>query len=313
MRIAIVIPYFGKWPSYFNFFLKGCEANQWLDIIFFTNCAVPEHHPANVYFNVSSLKEIACLASKKLGFELEIRTPYKLCDLKPFYGLVFEDYLTNYQFWGYGDIDLIYGNLKSFVMPRIEAGFDILSSRQEIVSGSFAVLRNTDYINKLGKRMPDYITLLRSNRYEALDETAHSNVTWQGKSRLELPENCFTKVVAQAAFENKVKASFTTICKEHIDFQETIHYDYPVLTFENETIGYYHYVINKNKPGFKIPKWEQIPDHFVVTYSGFYTLNELTYFQLLSGYRRVTGHSKSLLSRIYNKLIRESNRILHRN
>ena len=36
---------------------------------------------------------------------------YKLCGCKPFYGVIHKEELRGYDYWGFGDIDLIYGDL----------------------------------------------------------------------------------------------------------------------------------------------------------------------------------------------------------
>ena len=54
------------------------------------------------------------LSSRKLGFEVYLERPYKCCDLKPAYGVIFEEYLTAYSYWGHCDFDLIFGDLQYF-------------------------------------------------------------------------------------------------------------------------------------------------------------------------------------------------------
>lgn len=306
-RIAVIIPYFGKWPYFFHLFLKGCENNQWLDILFFTDCPVPNQHPTNVYFYPSSLSSISQLASKKLSAEIRIMNGYKLCDLRPFYGLVFTDYLKSYQYWGYGDIDLIYGDLKPFVIPRIEAGFDVLSSRKELLSGSFSLFRNNNFITNLGTRIPNYIDKLRSKKHECLDETGHSNVVWEGGSKKDLPEACFTKVVINAHDNHEIKASFETICKEHIDSKEIIHYANRTIVFNNQNLGYYHFVCNKNDPKYILPRWKEVPDDFCITKTGFYTVEQYKFYTLISKFRLISGFSKFTSQRILKKIRFRSN------
>ncbi len=301
-KIAIVIPYMGKWPVYFDLYLKGCAANGWLDVIIFTDCPVPEKHPDNVRFIPSSLKKTSELATLKLGAALDFQFGYKLCDLRPFYGIVFEDYLAAYDFWGYGDIDLIYGNLAQFIIPRIKGGAHLISSRRELFTGSFALLRNTPDINNLGKTIPDYRQFLQSKNYECLDETAHSNIVWQGGSKLELPNHSFTKIIAQAAQEKKWKVSFETICKEHLQGNEQIRYSQAGLFFNNESLGYFHYVTNKNKPGFVWPTWKKLPDTFIITDSGFYRNSQVKFLPLIRLYRKLLGNGFNILLRIAKKV-----------
>jgi hypothetical protein len=102
-RIAIVIPYFGKLPVYFNVFLKGCTYNTDLfDVLLFTDIKAPSDLPPNVKFFPINFSEIKKLAEAQLGFEISLEMPYKLCDFKPTYGIIFQEYLKKYDFWALG-------------------------------------------------------------------------------------------------------------------------------------------------------------------------------------------------------------------
>lgn len=72
--------------------------------------------PYNVEVIYKTLEELKDLFEKKLSIRIENLQPYKLCDFRPSYGLVFEEYLESYDYWGFCDIDLIWGNL-SFIFP----------------------------------------------------------------------------------------------------------------------------------------------------------------------------------------------------
>ena len=148
-KICIVIPYFGTWPEWINYFLLSCKYNPSVDWQFFTDCGVPEVSSKNLTFHHTTLTEFNKLASNQLNLELSIKNPYKLCDLKPAYGLIFQDYLKNYDFWGYGDIDLIYGDIETFITSHLLDTYDIISNHKDFVAGHFCLLRNTPGINQL--------------------------------------------------------------------------------------------------------------------------------------------------------------------
>lgn len=57
------------------------------------------------------MDEIKVTASEKLSFAVNIGYPYKLCDFKPAYGFLFPEIIKRYDFWGHGDIDVVYGNI----------------------------------------------------------------------------------------------------------------------------------------------------------------------------------------------------------
>lgn len=301
-KIVIIIPYFGSWPSYFNIFLKGCQHNNWLDILFFTDCPLPKKKPRNVRFIETSLNRLSSLITEKIGVETIITKPYKLCDFRPCYGLIFEDFLKDYNYWGYGDIDLIYGDLKPSIINRINEGFDVLSSREEILSGSLSVFKNTPFINNLFKSSKEYIHLLNSDKHYGLDETANSDLTWQGGSKLDLAHHCFTYLIAYEALKKTLKVSFVTICKEHLGSSEIISYQNGILKIEETSLAYYHYVGNKNSSGYKLANWNNVPDCFFITETGFYKNDQFYWF--IHYYRKISGFIFNLPKRVWKRLIR---------
>ena len=53
-------------------------------------------YPSNVHVVPMTLEEFKANAKKKLGFDVCIPQPYKLCDFKPAYGFLFEDYIQDW-------------------------------------------------------------------------------------------------------------------------------------------------------------------------------------------------------------------------
>src|SRR4051812_20515840 len=115
MKIAIAICYMGKMPWYFRYFAHSCRYNPTVDFYIITDNTITGDIPGNVKPVYMSLDEINKLSAQKLGFEVNINSGYKLCDFKPAYGFIFNDLLKDYDFWGHGDIDVIFGNIRSFI------------------------------------------------------------------------------------------------------------------------------------------------------------------------------------------------------
>ncbi len=125
-RFAIVIPYFGKFKPSISLFLESCNRNPDVDWHIFTDCAVPEGISlnTNIKWHTATLETVSSLIKKKLGFQIELTRAYKLCDLKPFYGMIFADWLEGYEYWGFGDTDVIYGRLFEYLQTINYAAYD---------------------------------------------------------------------------------------------------------------------------------------------------------------------------------------------
>lgn len=111
MKIALIVPYFGKFPSYFQLTLNSCAINSsHYDWLFFTDDRTRYQHPNNVKFVYTSFENMKKIVQSKFDFRISLNRPYKLCDYKPAYGWIFAEYLKSYDYWGHCDIDCIYGN-----------------------------------------------------------------------------------------------------------------------------------------------------------------------------------------------------------
>jgi len=106
-KLALVLPYYGTLPNYFNFYLKSLEPMNF-DVLFFSDLVIADC-PLNFKATRLSIEELASLAAQKLGTEACLRNGRRLCDFKPMYGHIFEDYLKEYDYWAFGDCDLVYG------------------------------------------------------------------------------------------------------------------------------------------------------------------------------------------------------------
>jgi len=169
-KIAIVIPYFGRWPEWFRYFLQSCRYNTSVNWFFFTDCKVPEIDGEHIRFFQFTLDNFNELASRKTGVKIDIKHPYKLCDLKPAYGDIFAEYLTEFDFWGYGDIDLIYGNFKQFFTDEMLTGHDILSNHDEFISGHLCLIRNSPVTVSLYRKDGIYKKAFCDPLYTGFDE-----------------------------------------------------------------------------------------------------------------------------------------------
>ncbi len=174
MKILIIIPHFGIWPPWLAYFLQTCEANPDFSWLIYSNCKKPEVYPENVKFIQQSLSDFNLLATKKLNIKINISRPYKICDLRPSFGEIFEDYIKDFDFWGYSDLDLFYGNLNQFLTKKVLANFDLISVRKDYFSGHFALYRNTTIVNSLYKKGIRYREIFQDNNHHyAFDERSN--------------------------------------------------------------------------------------------------------------------------------------------
>lgn len=93
-KCCFIIPYFGKLPNYFPLFLKTCQYNTNFDWLVFTDDGTEYDYPQNVQRVEMTFSELKQKIQSKFDFPISLSTPYKLCDYKPAYGYIFEEYLA---------------------------------------------------------------------------------------------------------------------------------------------------------------------------------------------------------------------------
>lgn len=141
--INIIIPYFGEFPNYYQFFLNSCGYNYTINWTIITDNTLDYKYPPNVKRVSMTFEELLRLFRSKFDFNLAINSFHKLCEFKPAYGYIFDNLIEGYDYWGYGDLDLIYGDMRSFLTD------DILSYDKVFTLGHLSLVRNNEVINKL--------------------------------------------------------------------------------------------------------------------------------------------------------------------
>lgn len=169
-RLALLVPYFGRVPDYADLWLESCRRNPGIDWILLTDCRFDHELPPNVYVHSMSFAGLADRLAERFDFALGLETPYKLCDFRPAFGHVLADYLKGYDFWGYCDLDVIFGDIRKFVTESV-----LDSSDKVFTGGHLSFMRNDEEINrtyqdgaKLG--LLDFRTVFSSPRSFAFDE-----------------------------------------------------------------------------------------------------------------------------------------------
>jgi hypothetical protein len=93
-----------------------------------------------------------------------------VCDFRPAFGEIFQDYMKEYDYWGFCDSDIIFRNLWEVIGNKINKGYDFISGYTDFVSGPMCFIRNSDILNSIYKLSGDYTKVFSSNEYEGFEE-----------------------------------------------------------------------------------------------------------------------------------------------
>ncbi len=136
--IAFIVPYFGKLPNLFPLWLLTCAKNPTVDWFIFTDDKTPYNYPPNVKVRYCTFDDIRQKIQLCYDFKISLDRPYKLCDYRVAYGEIFNEEIRSYDFWGYCDLDLLWGNIRKFYTDDVLERFDKIGFQ-----GHSSIYRNT--------------------------------------------------------------------------------------------------------------------------------------------------------------------------
>lgn len=140
-KTAIIIPYYGKWPEWMDLYLYSCSKNPQLDFLIITDIETPHKVYSNTHFIYMTFEECCNRISQTLHVKFRPNDPYSFCACKPFYGIVFEHELVEYDWWGFGDIDLVYGDTSLLVNEKNLNKYDFITAHSDRFAGHFTIMR----------------------------------------------------------------------------------------------------------------------------------------------------------------------------
>ena len=94
--------------------------------------------PANLKIKQLTLPALRAKFQRKISFPIRLHQPYKICDYRPAFGWLLADWLKDYRYWGYCDLDQVMGRLAEFVPASLLAKYDKLYQ-----NGHLTIFRNT--------------------------------------------------------------------------------------------------------------------------------------------------------------------------
>lgn len=146
-KVAIIIPYFGdKFPSNFDAWMLSASYNSTITFFIITNIDFSKFSSyKNIVFIKQNWNDFQSFVQAKFDFTINLEKPYKLCDYKAAYGYIFSSIInSSFDYWGYCDIDLIFGDLNQYLKNALEMGYDKIG-----IWGHLSLFKNNPSMNKL--------------------------------------------------------------------------------------------------------------------------------------------------------------------
>ena len=229
--IVIIFPYFGTLPVQYKMWRASALCNSSVDFMFFTDADVESS--GNIIVHKMQFRDFQQLAQKAFDFDIVLDRPYKLCEYKQAYGYILHDYIKDYDFWGFGDLDLVYGDIRAFLTDSV------LEHKFVLGWGHLTLIRNDEdsntYFMKHVEGYQDYQDAFTTSKITFFDEFNHKGCS--DKWRDCRPDDCWL----EDPFDNisRPKESFH-FCSLNRGWQQVIfeHVDNKLymLRFKNEKL-----------------------------------------------------------------------------
>lgn len=119
--LALVVLYFGKLPNTFPLWMETCRYNQEVDFFVITDdVSKYKNIPDNVKIIFEDERDFERRCHDKLGIDCDISgRPYKTCDYRPVFNLLYDDILNRYEYFGQCELDMLFGRIGDFIDEHI--------------------------------------------------------------------------------------------------------------------------------------------------------------------------------------------------
>lgn len=170
---------FGTPIPWLEQYMDNCAMVKGWDWMIFTPNKIKGRD--NVHIIPMTLREFDQRIIKKIGVDpqnfLAGHAPNKLTsDYYPAYGLIMDDIIKGYDFWGHTNWDVVYGNLSKFVSDDYLKDCEVFSDEDHAINGVFNLYRNNDKINNLWKLLPEWKKWFTEHELFYVDETHFTEV-----------------------------------------------------------------------------------------------------------------------------------------
>jgi hypothetical protein len=183
-KIILIQLWLGKIPDYFWFHYETTK-NLNVDFLIFTDSELIVDSPNYKVIPITK-DEIEEKVSLMLDYEYKFKNLRKTNDLKSCLGELFEEYLTGYDFFGFYDIDTLFGDFQKWIIPYTKE-YDVISFADSVyhnrVSGPFTIIKNT-YENKrlYRKNISRFLEILNLDDVSAFEEHELSKILIENRN-----------------------------------------------------------------------------------------------------------------------------------
>lgn len=298
-KVCIIVCYFGNLPEWFELWRKSASLNKEYNFLLVSDSDI-KLRDNNIKVVKMSLQKFSECCSKKLNLKINLKEPYKLCDFKPVYGLIFEDYLKCFDFWGYCDLDQIWGNIQTFVNDTILNNYDKINW-----CGHFTLYRNNYEIRNMYKAKGaayNYKKVFLQDYNYAFDELSGIDRIAKKQKIRQININCFLDI-------DRKYSEYRACNQKNYDKQIFCYHNGKVIQYyidkmnnvKHKEFAYIHFQTKKPKVNIDLKQAED--EYIIIDSKGINKVNNVINKKIIEEFSEDSSKQKL---RIENKKFRNN-------
>lgn len=166
-------------PEWLNYYIDRINA-QTIPIKWTCVGNIEHENSEKVSFVQLEFEDLKARISHLTDLPCQKMSAYSMCDIRPAFGELFVDILKDSDWWGWCDLDIVFGDMSNFLLPGMFGSYDLITDSSRIVNGPFTILRNDAKVNQTYKgQVFNLMTLYHG--YTGFDEVEFTEIA---KSKL---------------------------------------------------------------------------------------------------------------------------------
>lgn len=156
LRKVLIVPFFGEMPPWIDKFRAPKGYDLLLD---------------------QDIDEFKIRVKTILGIDYpgEWGTSH-VWDYRAALGLLYEEEIRGYDYFGHCDLDVVFGNMDKFIPDQELMKLDVYSTHDKYICGAFSLYKNTDEVRNLFKHSPEWKENMTSKQPTGWVETSYSRL-----------------------------------------------------------------------------------------------------------------------------------------
>jgi len=167
-KILLIECWLGPLPPWRPIYEASCKANPHLDFLVLTDQVNSPKRDANIIWEPITGERLEELIKEHYRFQGPLGSAWDLTKLKPAYGALFSRFLTGYQFWGFHDSDLVWGDTRRFLTEERLAAYDVLTASAAWMVGHFSIFKLNTSAALPHLLIADYWNLIQKENHKGV-------------------------------------------------------------------------------------------------------------------------------------------------